>query len=69
MRQRLRLVVAGDVCSAIEDPGVALGDGAVKRDEFRVEITGRRGSDMKWWWRLAETEFRLYIRAHLWLSI
>jgi hypothetical protein len=35
LRQRLRLVVAGDVRAAIEDPGAALGDGAVKCDEFR----------------------------------
>jgi len=41
LRQRLRLVVAGDFGAAIEDPGVALGDGAVKRDEFRVEIADR----------------------------
>src|SRR5467141_1690426 len=37
LRRRLRLVVAGDVRPAIEDPGAALGDGAVKCDEFRVE--------------------------------
>ena len=41
LRQRLRLVVAGDVGAAIEDPGVALCDGAVKRREFRIEIAGR----------------------------
>jgi hypothetical protein len=37
----LRLVVAGDVGAAIEDPGAALGDGAVKGDEFRVEVAAR----------------------------
>ena len=41
LRQRLWLVVARDVGAAIEDPGVALGDGAVKCDEFRVEIAAR----------------------------
>jgi hypothetical protein len=41
LRQRLRLVVAGDVRPAIEDPGAALGDGAVKCDEFRVEVAAR----------------------------
>jgi hypothetical protein len=41
LRQRLRLVVIGDVRAAVEDPGVALGDGAVERHEFRVEIAGR----------------------------
>jgi hypothetical protein len=34
-----------------------------------IEARGERGSDMKWWWRLAETEFRLYIRAVPLLSI
>ena len=41
LRQRLRLVVAGDAGAAIEDPGVALGDGAVKCHEFLVEIAAR----------------------------
>src|SRR3984893_9475804 len=41
LRQRLRLVVAGDFGAAIEDPGAALGDGAVKGDEFRVEVVAR----------------------------
>jgi len=41
LRQRLRLVVAGDVGATLEDPGVALGDGAVKRHEFRVEVAAR----------------------------
>src|SRR6266436_1980759 len=41
LRQHLRLVVAGDVRPAIEDPGAALGDGAVKGDEFRVEVAAR----------------------------
>ena len=36
----LRLVVAGDVGAAIE-AGAALGDGAVKCDEFRVEVAAR----------------------------
>src|SRR5215469_9521581 len=41
LRQRLWLVVAGDSGAAIEDPGVALGDGAVKCHEFRVDISDR----------------------------
>ena len=51
LRQRLRLVVAGNVGAAIKDLGVALGDGAVKCDGFRVEIAVGCGSDMKWRWR------------------
>jgi hypothetical protein len=39
--QRLRLVVAGDFGAAIEDPGAALGDGAVQRHEFRLEVAAR----------------------------
>jgi hypothetical protein len=41
LRRRLRFVVAGDFAAAIEDPGAALGDGAVQRHEFRVEIAAR----------------------------
>ena len=41
MHLRLRLVVAGDVGAAIEDAGIALGDGAVKCHEFRVEVAAR----------------------------
>jgi len=41
LRRRLRLVVAGDVGAAIEDPGAALGDGAVKGHEFQVEVATR----------------------------
>ena len=41
MRERLRLIVIGDVGAAIKDPGVTLGDGAVKGHEFGVEIAGR----------------------------
>src|SRR6266404_7485378 len=41
LRQYLRLVVAGDGRAAIEDPGAALGGGAVKRHEFRVEVAAR----------------------------
>jgi hypothetical protein len=41
LRRRPRLVVAGDARAAIEDPGAALGDGAVKRDEFRIEVAAR----------------------------
>ena len=41
LRQHLRLVVAGDARAAIEDPGMALGDGAVKRNEFRIEVAAR----------------------------
>src|SRR5215472_6482708 len=41
LRQRLWLVVASDFGAAIEDPGVALGDGTVKRHEFGGEIAGR----------------------------
>ena len=41
LRQRLRLVVAGDVGAAIEDPGVALGVGAVQCHEFQVEVVAR----------------------------
>jgi hypothetical protein len=41
LRQRLRLVVAGGVRAAIEDPGVPFGDGAVKCHEFGVEIAVR----------------------------
>src|ERR1700730_9350371 len=41
LRQRLWFVVAGDFGAAIEDPGAALGDGAVKRHEFRVEVAAR----------------------------
>src|SRR6266446_10997784 len=40
-RQHLRLVVAGDARAAIEDPGAALGSGAVQRDEFRIEVAAR----------------------------
>jgi hypothetical protein len=39
--QRLWFVVAGDVRAAMEDPGTALGDGAVKGREFRVEVAER----------------------------
>src|SRR6267143_6351687 len=41
LRQRLWFVVAGDFGAAIEDPGAALGDGAVKRHKFRVEVAAR----------------------------
>ena len=41
LRQRLWFVVAGDFGAATEDPGAALGDGAVKGDEFRVEVAAR----------------------------
>src|SRR5439155_1659029 len=35
LRQRVRLVVAGDFGAAIEDPGAPLGDGAMKGDDHR----------------------------------
>jgi len=38
LRERLRLVVAGDVGAAIEDLGVAFGDGVVKCHELGFEI-------------------------------
>ena len=41
LRRHLRLVVAGDAHGAIEDPGAALGGGAVKGHEFRVEVAAR----------------------------
>jgi hypothetical protein len=41
LRQHLRLVVAGDARAAIGDPGAALGDGAVKCHEFRIEVAAR----------------------------
>ena len=41
LRQHLRLVVAGDARAATEDQGAALGGGAVKCDEFRVEVAAR----------------------------